>query len=572
MADPLSIVSSVSNTIKTIERIRGNWNDADLKFLSISSQLIALRAAICKIQEWQQNATSDQDSHHQLVMDVDVSLSCIELLVSRIDLFLSELDQTTDTSLDFKGKLKLVFNNRNLDDVQKLIQCQTSALSLLLTACHCNTMAEQKQLLEKPKTRKLLGRAKSDSASLLVLRDNTSFISRCTDNLSKLSAVFGFDDQLFSSGIYRNAARRSLKESIRKGHRKSQSAPSSIPLLSPITETQELTQRILVLGPDYQGRCQAIHCMGITYEKDYMEQNVWLFRGAIIRNVIDNTNGLIDEMASHGIKPHQYINNVYHDELRKYCRSSNAPRGFDNEIGAMIESLWNDPCIPDLLTISSKFSRGGAFENAAYFFGDLLRISNPNYTPSNADILAARNTLPGNHELDIQIGSNAEPVNILNMINWSPSALHERPLRSIIVVISLASYAPRLPQNLQSHAQKVPSDITTDETNQEQTFESTLNYIEGISAICRDKNCPLILLFTQDELFGKKLKVYPLENYYADYVGGADFQDAFAFLVSMCERANVAGVPLIHFLMYLGNNRFVKRIAAVGQGGGPWFL
>lgn len=144
MADPISVIGSVGaicniidvvgKAIVTINELQGKWRDADLTFISLTSQLTALRAALAKIQDWMDSDL--QDVHHQLVMDLDVSLSCCKLLVGKIDTFLSELDHTTDTTMDFTSKAKLIFGNYNMEDVQKLIERQTTALNLLLTACN----------------------------------------------------------------------------------------------------------------------------------------------------------------------------------------------------------------------------------------------------------------------------------------------------------------------------------------------------------------------------------------------------------------------------------------------------
>jgi hypothetical protein len=77
-------------------------------------------------------------------------------------------------------------------------------------------MAEQKQLLEKPRTRRVLQRAKADSASLFVHKDSTSMKSRWTDNLSKVSRVFDFDPEVFSTGVYHRVFRGSLKYRLRQ--------------------------------------------------------------------------------------------------------------------------------------------------------------------------------------------------------------------------------------------------------------------------------------------------------------------------------------------------------------------
>lgn len=144
MADPISIIGTfgaaaniidvVGKTISTIRELRDEWKEADLTFLSLAAQLTALTAGLTKIKEWMDNELGDL--HHQLVMDLEVSMSCCRTLIGKIDVLLSELHQTADETLDFSSKVKLVFGSKNIDDVQKLIEQQTSALTMLLTACN----------------------------------------------------------------------------------------------------------------------------------------------------------------------------------------------------------------------------------------------------------------------------------------------------------------------------------------------------------------------------------------------------------------------------------------------------
>lgn len=144
MPDPLTVISSLSaiitvkeattKTVTTLIDLRHTWKDSDLIFLAFSSQLTALRAALDQIQEWMERG--DGRAHHQLIMDLDVSLSCCKLLVSRIDDFIFQLDRSTDTPLDVAGKAKVVLGVRGLDEAQKLLERQIQALTLLLTACN----------------------------------------------------------------------------------------------------------------------------------------------------------------------------------------------------------------------------------------------------------------------------------------------------------------------------------------------------------------------------------------------------------------------------------------------------
>jgi hypothetical protein len=70
-------------------------------------------------------------------------------------------------------------------------------------------------LIEETKNQRALQRIEKDSESLLVLQDSRSFLTTITDNLSKLSWKFDFDDDLLITRIYKRAFRGSLRSSLR---------------------------------------------------------------------------------------------------------------------------------------------------------------------------------------------------------------------------------------------------------------------------------------------------------------------------------------------------------------------
>lgn len=129
-----NVVDGISKIISIITELRTRWEDADLTLLSLASQLTALRAASTKIQDW---ISQDlQDAHHQLVMDLEISVSCCRLLISKVETFFCDLALLIDKPLDLRSKYKVVFGSAGPESVQKLIGRQTSALTLLLTACN----------------------------------------------------------------------------------------------------------------------------------------------------------------------------------------------------------------------------------------------------------------------------------------------------------------------------------------------------------------------------------------------------------------------------------------------------
>jgi len=144
MADPLTIIgaaASVANivellgkTVSTLHTLLSRWKEADFTFINLIAQLTALKAALSKLQEWMD--TDMDEPHHQLVMDLEASVTCCRMLVRRMDSEVEDLQQNSGTGLDAQNKIKLVVKNGTLEELQKMVDRQTSALTLLLTVCN----------------------------------------------------------------------------------------------------------------------------------------------------------------------------------------------------------------------------------------------------------------------------------------------------------------------------------------------------------------------------------------------------------------------------------------------------
>lgn len=213
------------------------------------SQLTALRAALNKIAEWVSSDLAGVPQHHQLVMDLEDSVTCCRVLMKSVNEQLIGLDWD-DGTLDLGSKIRVVFNSKASNDFQTFIQRQTSALTLLLMACvwydthyrqpstgyrltmaTSKTTSEQTTMLERPDNRQILEQVKKDSSSsMIVLQGSSSFISKrtwSTENSSKMSIVFpGLDAELWSTPVYQRAVRSLFKRPLTR-HKETQAKGSS---------------------------------------------------------------------------------------------------------------------------------------------------------------------------------------------------------------------------------------------------------------------------------------------------------------------------------------------------------
>ncbi|RGP67984.1 gna-3 g alpha subunit gna-3 [Fusarium sporotrichioides] len=142
MADPITILGTagavanivdvLGKVINTVAELRSQWQDADLAVLNLESQLGALNTALNKIMAWTESAFNSP--HHQLVMDLDRCVFCCRTLINRIATEISQFQMTAENRLDALSKFRLLLKTKDFENIQRMIEQQTGALTLLLTA------------------------------------------------------------------------------------------------------------------------------------------------------------------------------------------------------------------------------------------------------------------------------------------------------------------------------------------------------------------------------------------------------------------------------------------------------
>lgn len=130
------IIEVICKTVKSLRELHERWKDADLTILNLISQLSALKAALNKIGEWISEDFADIPQHHQLVIDLEDSITCCRMLMKSMDTQIEKLDFNPNNSLNFGSKIRVVLEDKARKDFQQFIERQISVLYLLLTACN----------------------------------------------------------------------------------------------------------------------------------------------------------------------------------------------------------------------------------------------------------------------------------------------------------------------------------------------------------------------------------------------------------------------------------------------------
>ena len=144
MADPITLIGTagaaanivqvLSSTITSLFELHQQWKDTDFVFMNLAGQFVALKLALTKIQEWMESEPAEL--HHQLIMDLDLSLTCCQMLLGKMNVHLSDLRCKDDGRLDTASRIRLITGGKPMQELQKMVKRQTNALSLVLIACN----------------------------------------------------------------------------------------------------------------------------------------------------------------------------------------------------------------------------------------------------------------------------------------------------------------------------------------------------------------------------------------------------------------------------------------------------
>lgn len=159
MADPLTIFGAVASTVQIIDvlaksiaaldTLRTQWQTSDIALLSLTSQLSALSAALSKIQEWMESGV--EEMHYQLVMDLNAAITCCKVLSAKVYAEISDLQNGNGAKMLAAAKARFLFRRNGVGELQSMIDRQTGALTLLLTACNrCGIFSSSSLALPVP--------------------------------------------------------------------------------------------------------------------------------------------------------------------------------------------------------------------------------------------------------------------------------------------------------------------------------------------------------------------------------------------------------------------------------------
>lgn len=134
----IQVVQIISQTAAGLATLRGKFNNADLTIRSLIGELTTIKSAITQLEDWARYNARGSPEHNEYNEDLGVALDgcrAIMEVLSEDVLSLTRSAEGDTSTVGFRTRVRVVWNDEIMKDHQVRLHAQVLALQLLLQAC-----------------------------------------------------------------------------------------------------------------------------------------------------------------------------------------------------------------------------------------------------------------------------------------------------------------------------------------------------------------------------------------------------------------------------------------------------
>ncbi|XP_056627195.1 guanine nucleotide-binding protein subunit alpha-13a [Triplophysa dalaica] len=309
--------------------------------------------------------------------------------------------------------------------------------------------------------------------------------------------------------------------------------------------------KILLLGAGESGKSTFLKQMRIIHGQDFDQRAKEEFRATIYSNVIKGVRVLVDAREKLHI-PWGDPDNQFHGEtiMAFDTRSSLMAKGmvetkvFLNYLPT-IRALWQDSSIQNAYDRRREFQLG---ESVKYFLDNVDKLGEPDYLPTQKDILLARKPTKGIYEYDFEIKN--VPFKMVDV--GGQRSERKRwfecfdSVTSILFLVSSSEFDQVLMEDRQTNR-----------------LTESLNIFETIVNNRVFSNVSIILFLNKTDLLEEKVNNVNIKDYFPEFIGDPnDLKDVQTFLVECFrnKRREQQQKPLYHHFTTAINTENIRLV------------
>ncbi|KAM9785637.1 guanine nucleotide-binding protein G(i) subunit alpha [Neosynchiropus ocellatus] len=277
--------------------------------------------------------------------------------------------------------------------------------------------------------------------------------------------------------------------------------------------------KLLLLGAGESGKSTIVKQMKIIHEAGYTDEECNQYKVVVYSNTIQSIMAIIRAMGRLKI---DFGDAARADDARQlFALASSAEEGvMSPELTGVIQRLWKDEGVQSCFDRSREYQLN---DSAAYYLNDLDRICQPDYVPTQQDVLRTRVKTTGIVETHFTFkdlyfkmfdvgGQRSERKKWIHCFEG---------VTAIIFCVALSDY-----------------DLVLAEDEEMNRMHESMKLFDSI---CNNKWFTLtsiILFLNKKDLFEDKIGKSSLTICYPEYAGGDSYEETSAFIQKQFEDLN----------------------------------
>jgi len=277
-----------------------------------------------------------------------------------------------------------------------------------------------------------------------------------------------------------------------------------------------ITNKILLLGPADAGKSTVLKQFRYIYSHGMDEEERKTYRGPIIWNTVESMYHMLEAINNYSynfemeesLKYSQLILKETYDVLNNDQKCPVCPKEFVDAI----KFLWTKE--PAIKRVYDKRNEYNLIDSAEYFLNEVDRVLVEDFIPTKDDVLFCRIMTTKILETKIVISRIIFKIydvgghkSLRNQ--WAD---YFDDVTALIFIVSLSSYDQNMVEN--------------PEMNQ---INDALGLFQTIIQLPHFQETAMMLFLSKIDLFKKKIKVSPIENYFPDYKDGSEYSKAISY-------------------------------------------
>ncbi|KAH0812387.1 hypothetical protein GEV33_010404 [Tenebrio molitor] len=277
--------------------------------------------------------------------------------------------------------------------------------------------------------------------------------------------------------------------------------------------------KLLLLGAGESGKSTIVKQMKIIHETGYSKEECEQYRPVVYSNTIQSLMAIIRAMGQLRI---DFADPSRADIARQFFTYASAAEEGEltTDLVMLMKKLWQDPGVQLCFARSREYQLN---DSAAYYLNALDRISQPNYIPSQQDVLRTRVKTTGIVETHFSFkGLHFKMFDVGGQRSERKKWIHcFEGVTAIIFCVALSGY-----------------DLVLAEDEEMNRMVESMKLFDSI---CNSKwfvSTSIILFLNKKDLFEEKIARSPLTICFPEYTGPNTYEDASAYIRMKFENLN----------------------------------